>query len=254
MKPVGKIAVGFAVGVALCAITRADNDPYGSIVRRNIFALNAPVIPNPNQNAPPPPTITATGIMTIFGATQVLYKVTGNTEPRQSPAKEQSYILSVGERQDDIEVVKIDEEGEIVTFNNHGVTQLIPLTKGSSQSGPMPTLPNFQPGVPTALSGGGYGGAVPNLIFGGARGAMQAFGNNGNGTGVNAAPAWGPPPPPNTAQQSALSPEGQIIMIAAQKAQAKSAGNPIWKIYPPTELDEDAGTVNSSSPGGPSSP
>ena len=42
------------------------------------------------------------------------------------PAKDEMYILSEGQRQDDIEVIKIDEKKSLVTFNNHGFTQELP--------------------------------------------------------------------------------------------------------------------------------
>ena len=64
--------------------------------------------------------------MTIFGTNQVLFKVS-MTLPAK-PAIEKSYILSEGQIQDGIEVLKISEKRRIVTFNNHGVIQTIPLT------------------------------------------------------------------------------------------------------------------------------
>jgi hypothetical protein len=50
-----------------------------------------------------------------------------------------------------------------------------------------------------------------------------------------------------------------MILIAAQHAQAQQAGDPIAKIFPPTELDDAAGVVpdspsSGSSAGGPSTP
>src|SRR5262249_33644281 len=74
------------------AATAQDN-PYGSIVARNVFGLNppAPVVVDTPQG-PPPPKITVTGITTIFGPAEALYKVSGVPQPGKPP-KDVSYIL-----------------------------------------------------------------------------------------------------------------------------------------------------------------
>jgi hypothetical protein len=68
-------------------------------------------------------------------------------------------------------------------------------------------------------------------------------GNSGNSSGANlsSAPA-----------QPQLSPEEQMIMIAAQHAKAQQAGDPMARIFPPTPLDEAAGITPPSD--GPPSP
>ena len=109
-------------------------------------------IPPPDTNPPaapvdPPPKITLNGIMTIFGRDQALFKVATKPAPGQ-PAKDSSYVLSEGERQDDIEVTKINHADGIVTFNNHGTTQELPLVAASSGGAP-------------AGSGGGPGNPAP---------------------------------------------------------------------------------------------
>ena len=88
----------------------------------------------------PPPKITPNGIMTIFGQLQVLFKVANPGKPGKA-AGEDDYILSEGERQDDIEVVKIDEKGGMVTFNNHGETQQLPLVAATPSSTAAPAPP-----------------------------------------------------------------------------------------------------------------
>src|SRR5580700_7335033 len=111
----------------------AANKPYATIVARNMFGLLP--IPPPDTNPPappvdPPPKITLNGIMTIFGRDQALYKVANKPKPGQQ-AKEDAYVLSEGERQDDIEVIKINHMDGIVTFNNHGTVQELPLEEAS---------------------------------------------------------------------------------------------------------------------------
>jgi len=134
MKRAGKVAICLMGGLALIVGLHADNavppgNPYAAIVERNVFGL----VPPPSPVAPsvadanPPPKLTPNGIMTIFGIKQVLFKAT--TPARQDkPAKDDYYTLAEGQRQDDIEVVKIDEKAGLITFDNHGEIQELPLT------------------------------------------------------------------------------------------------------------------------------
>ncbi len=116
-----KIAAGVAGWLALEAtLTAGDvsstNNPYSTIAARNIFGLHAPPTATPDQPPEPDAIITPNGIVSIFGPARVLFKV-----------REKAYVLGEGQRQDDIEVLKIDETKQIITFNNHGVIQHIPL-------------------------------------------------------------------------------------------------------------------------------
>ena len=166
MKRVVKIAVCLASGLALNAGLCADSvvlpsNPYAPIVAHNIFHLNPPQAADAAADANPPPKITPTGIMTIFGTRQALFTVDGVSKPGQ-PGKTESYILSQGQRQDDIEVTRIDEKSGVVTFNNHGVVQEIPLIKApavATSTMPTPIPVNFspaaRPGVPFGDNNGG---------------------------------------------------------------------------------------------------
>src|SRR5471032_2440139 len=128
MKRCGKIAICLAGALTLNAGLRADDvaladNPYATIVARNIFSLNPPPPPvDPNANAPVEPAvkITPNGIMSIFGQLQVLFKASGGGKPG-----DQSYILGEGQMDDEIEVVKIDEKNSLVTFKNHGLLQTL---------------------------------------------------------------------------------------------------------------------------------
>ena len=118
MKRLGKIAVYLASGLVLNAGTHAGdavsaNNPYAPIVVRNVFGLNPPQLVDPNATpVEPPPKITLNGIMSILGRLQALYKVAGTAKQGQ-PAKDEFYILSEGQRQDEIEVVQIDEKNSL---------------------------------------------------------------------------------------------------------------------------------------------
>jgi hypothetical protein len=119
LSALGALQVGGAV---------LSGNPYETIVVRNIFGLE-PMPTNARadvQSDDSPPKITPNGLMSIFGQSQVLFKVAALPEAGQSPG-DKSYIMSAGDRKDDIEVIRIDEKAGIITFNNHGRIQELPL-------------------------------------------------------------------------------------------------------------------------------
>jgi hypothetical protein len=180
MKCAWKIAVCFAGGLAFSTGLCADNvllpgNPYAPVVVRNIFGLNPPPPVDPNAtSADPPVKITPNGIMSIFGQLQVLFKVGGK------PSGQDAYTLSEGERQDDIEVTKIDEKAGIVTFNNHGIVQALPLVPATASSTPAPASALGNPGAPVGNPGAsGFGTRFGN------RGGNSPGRNRGGGNGGN---------------------------------------------------------------------
>ena len=193
MRRVGNIAIWLAGVLVLNAGARADNiavasadNPYAPIVTRNIFGLNPVSVEAPPGD--PPPKITLNGIMTIHGKSQALYKVAGTGKPGQ-PAKDQFYNLSEGQRQDDVEVVHINDLAGLVTFNNHGTVQEIPLanapavTTSAPGTGGQVSRGGF--GRPTGGSGGGNGGNDPGNFSGRGGPARQ---NRGRGNDANQNP------------------------------------------------------------------
>ena len=241
MMRLGKIAVCLASGLVLNASARADdavlpNNPYAPVVVRNVFALNPIPINDVNAapQADPPPKITLNGIMSIFGHLQTLFKVAVPAKPGQV-AKDESYILSEGQRQDEIEVIKIDEKNSLVTFNNHGTVQELALAKANAP------VVNAAPVGPAAGDNSGRG--RPGVRPGG--GGFGAARNRGAGNDANQNPSIpasaGHSGQPQT--QNTIAPEVQMIMIAAQHVKAQQEGDPIAAIYPPTEIDAEAGVV-----------
>jgi hypothetical protein len=264
MKRAGKITVCLAVALALNASLRADDgalpkgelalndtsvvlpgNPYAPIVVRNVFSLVPVPVVDPNAAPPETPLkITPNGIMSIFGRLQVLFKVTG-----KPGGKEDSYILLEGQRQDDIEVTKIDEKNGIVTFNNHGVVQTLPLVAaapvaGGSTAPPAdgnPVVPGFNPNNGNGNNpGAGFGrfGQRGGRIRGG-QNAPGTDNSNGGASGndslnLRSVPTRYQPP------QSTLSPEEQVIAIETQRAQYKAAGDPAAMILPPTVMTPPA--------------
>jgi hypothetical protein len=120
-------------GASVCFIAAADN-PYDSIVERNVFGLKSPPPPPPPpDNKPPPPKVTLTGITTMFGNKRALLKVQMPARP-QEPAHEQSFILAEGERDGDIEVVEIDDTAGTIKVNNFGTLMTVAFDKESNKA------------------------------------------------------------------------------------------------------------------------
>src|SRR5271170_770432 len=132
MKLFGQIILGlgtvFLVSAAWADDLSMSGNPYGSIVARNVFSL-VPIPTNPpadTKQPDPPAKITPNGITKLFGELQVLFKVATPPKPGQPP-QDQSYVMSEGDRQDGIAVTKIDEQAGMITFDNHGIIQQLPL-------------------------------------------------------------------------------------------------------------------------------
>ena len=253
--------LGLLAAGALCAAsTRADaesaQNPYTPIVTRNVFALvpiptNAPVDLTPEV---PPPKITPNGIMTLFGKLQVLFKVAGVAHPGQPP-KDESYVLSEGDRQDDIEVQTIDEKAAMITFNNHGIVQRLALVAGTASAGSAaPTASNFQQsGMPVPGMAPGAGGAP--IGFGGRFGRARTLPGASNPAPSNpsqggASENGGGAPNNNQSATAGMTPEQQVILIEAQRQQYIQDNNPIANMLPNTPLTQQVKSEN----GGDSSP
>jgi len=112
--------------IACSQIVRATQtaSPYSAIVSHNSFGLVTPPSPTVQDAKTPPPEITLNGLMTIFGDKRALFKVRN-----QSSGKEDSYILSEGQRDGDIQLLSVDVKGSSITVNNHGFIQTIGICK-----------------------------------------------------------------------------------------------------------------------------
>ena len=206
------------VAIAASAITA---NPYEAIVGRNVFGLKPPTLTAPPAVAPAAATITIKlqGISTILDRKQVLLKVKTAARPPE-PAKEQSYLWSEGQGEDDIEVLAIDAANGTVTIKNRGET--VPLTMkddaekpavGATLPGPAvpslqaPMLPGVTPPATPALppaNPGGSGRTIPTR-------SLRTSSTDGAGLGVGTA---------NTSNPLSLSPQQQV---AAQRTPEESA-------------------------------
>ncbi|HEX4349399.1 MAG TPA: hypothetical protein VH251_03390 [Verrucomicrobiae bacterium] len=250
MKSFGKITVCLAVNLALGAGLRAETvpmtgNPYAPVVARNIFGLLPPPPPvDPNAVAIQPPVkITLNGIMNVFGQVQAFYKAAGKT-----PGKEDAYMLAAGQGQDDIEVVKIDEKNGAVTFNNHGVQQVIPLAAAPAGSAPTAVGANPGatgiPGIPRVVPGrNNFGSSGFNNTFGG---RSAAGGGIPNGSSPNNDGAYSVPTRSSSfiqQPQTSLTPEEQTVAIEVNREATKQKvlqGD--LPPLPPTEITPDDAT------------
>jgi hypothetical protein len=223
----GLIAASGLYGSSLRAAAAPLANPYKPIITRNVFNL-VPIPTNPPPVDPatlvPPPKITPNGIMMLFGKLQVLFKVAGVAKPGLPP-KEESYVMSEGDRQNEIEVQKIDEPSAMITFINHGVVQELGLVASAAGGGaggaPAAGGGLPPPGMPTPAMA--PNGGMP-VGFGGRFGRNRNVNSGGNpdaggvpNTGGAATTAASATP------QEVLTPEQQIIMIEANRVYTQDA-------------------------------
>ena len=237
---------------AFCAAANSisadsPSNPYQGIVDRNVFGLKPPPpLPKPEDNKPPPAKITLTGITTILGNKRALMKVQVPAKPGE-PAKEQSYILTEGQRDGEIEVLEINELEGSVKVNESGLVTLLTFDKDGAK---LPSTP--PPAVPVA--GAPPAGMAPANAYAPATGSspVTSFGGAAN-TGLKAiptrtlrlptaggvgAPNSGVGQPQVTPQ---LSPEEQMIMIEVERERTKAAvANGLLPPLPPTSLTPGA--------------
>jgi hypothetical protein len=222
MKRLQKIIVCL-LGIRVLCVHAATNgvvspdNPYAFIAMRNVFGLKTPTttIVQPAQS---PPKITPNGIMSIFGQWQVLFKVS------KGQSKDAFYILNEGERQDDIEVMHIDKKAAVVTFNNHGVVQEIPLDNTQTIKAPIlarnesTSSTDSKPyALPESYPPEFIRARTPDYLGGGPDAAQNT-----------------------NFQTSTL--EERIVLIEAQRAYLKSQNDPAADSLPPTALTPTDGS------------
>jgi hypothetical protein len=135
----------------LCETTYADSNPYQGIVDRNVFGLRPPPPPPSTEPVrPPPPAVALTGITTILGKKLAFMNVQVPPKPgEQAKGGPQSFMLGIGEREGEIEVIDIDEKGGIVKLNDYGVITNVPFAKVPTT----PSAPVNVAGIPSPNGG-----------------------------------------------------------------------------------------------------
>ena len=155
----GKMWFCVGVGLVLCPGAKAftpdtPGGPYHRIVERNVFSLRAPqssIVRDAEAKAKPP-SIKLTGITTILGR-----KVTFLTIPAAKPGgPTQSFMLTEGQMQDEIEVIQIEERAGIVKIVNHGEAQTLDFDHDGAKPFVPTVEPRQSPTIPTHT-------AIPSL-------------------------------------------------------------------------------------------
>lgn len=266
-------SLAFAAG----ALANATDNPYQPIIDRNIFALkDPPPAPDPAEaNKPPAPNVFLTGITTIFGNKRALIKTTptpGPLKPGMEKPTEQSYVLAEGQREGDVEVLKIDEKAGTVqlrlagkemtiNFDDNGVkTASVPApgipgkpgvpmpgglvrpiglpgaTPAGISPGMTPVLPRTMrlPGSPTTPAAGSAMGYSPGVAA-----PVGGVGFSGFRSGSQASSSTSTE---RTARETAaaMSPEERLLMIEAHRLRAQQSGSPSASLFPPTVLSPSA--------------
>jgi len=214
--------VGLAVGLFLIPAARAvvsGDNPYKSIMERNPFGLLPPPPPAPPADTNPPPSnIKLTGITTILGIKNALLMA---QEPGPG-GKNQSYILTEGQREGQIEVLNIDNVAGSVKVSNAGTVSTLTFDKDGMKApaapaaapGNMPTL--FRPGMPIPPAPA-PGQPVPTGNFNPNQPSGGTMPSANPGSGLRQIPTRSLRMPQSSAQlnapaaQPTTSPEEQII-------------------------------------------
>lgn len=287
MKKAGKALSCMAGGLLLCSGAGAgavSSNPYESITERNVFDLHAaPPPPDVNENKPQPALkVFLTGITTILGNKRALLKTPAPAgKPGEGPKGEQSYILTEGQREGEIEVLQIDEKAGTVKIDNGGTIVVLNFDKDGQK--PSVGMPAPAPGVPSPMvpPPTGFNGGVVNPAhqaggfnlptrplraqpagvnpsggsYPGGGGYPSGAGypvNGGIGGGVpNAFMNYGGGSAAQAqvqaaSQAPAISPEQQIIQMEALREVNKN--NPNFPPLPPTPLNPNPTGTGAESP------
>ena len=133
--------------LAICsqakALTRAEvGKPYQAIGVRNAFNLHAPQPqPGPISIKASPPKITLLGTTDILNKKLAIFRLAFPAGPNNA-AKELVLNMIEGERQGEIELLKIDPKAGAITVNNHGTLEVKTIEKDGAQP---PTIPLIAP-------------------------------------------------------------------------------------------------------------
>jgi hypothetical protein len=174
-----------------------DGNPYSVISDRNIFHLNPPP-PPPAPDEPKPvdlPKVALTGFVRKGDAVRVLLAIPPSKDGKDSV----TYLtLAPGDRDHDVQLVKIHLEKEEVEILNSGTAQtltrsntLASVSSGPRPAGPAgqergihrPTSPGFTPPAPFAPPTAGNQRGGSSIVAGGrdSSGAIVSGGGSGGG-------------------------------------------------------------------------
>jgi hypothetical protein len=143
---IGTIVISCSVAIA---VPPSAGKGYEKIPERNLFGLKEIQSVQPTNNTPVQlalPKVFLTGITTLGGFKRAFLSVQFPAKPGQ-PAKEESMMLTEGQRDDDIEVISIDENAKEVRVNNWGTVMALNFDQNgiktaANATGPGPNQPN----------------------------------------------------------------------------------------------------------------
>ncbi|HYG21977.1 MAG TPA: hypothetical protein VEH04_04280 [Verrucomicrobiae bacterium] len=226
--------------LSLGARTSAAN-PYAGIMDRNVFSLKPKVEQplTPPEPPKPPVKLTLTGITTILGNKRALLKAQIPARAGEQ-AKDESYMLTEGQRADGLEIKSIDVQGGKVVVDNNGITETLDFVNNGAKLLASAAPASSTPGVIPPPAGPGAGnatGGLPNLPrpmpsrqvrTGGPSDA--AIGSNNTTAGQAAASAA-------LQFQNPVSPDEQTAMIELQRLHLQDQGkHEEAALFPMTEL------------------
>src|SRR5947207_8127195 len=126
----GRRQLRFALGLALSVASPALRaNPYGVILDRNAFHLHPRTAIVAKKPVEPLPKVRLTGITTIFPSNRALFLVDYPPASRSERPKQESYILSEGQKAGPIQVLAIDEKNSQVKLNEAGTITNVTFEK-----------------------------------------------------------------------------------------------------------------------------
>jgi hypothetical protein len=141
-------------GTLLCALTFCSLaaaqvrshpiNPYQSIPARNAFALRPAPSPAPTQPTVACPDIVLTGLTTITGRKLALLKLDFPAKPSQRQ-REESCILTEGDKDGPVRVLQIDMKTETVKVDNSGKVALLTFQKNGPKTTPASPINRSSP-------------------------------------------------------------------------------------------------------------
>ncbi len=216
---------------------------YDVIPSRNVFGLRAPE--NTPAPEPPPvnlPPIYLTGITTMLGYKQALLRTQIPAKNGQ-PAQEESLILAEGQRENGIEVLRIDEHAGQVSILNSGSRMTLNFDRNGIQSKGNPgastilaqnggatnrmtyrLLPSRTPRVGYASATNAIAAPIPSPVGYSSPYLYSRTNLPSGAVSVNDAGAASVAVPPHTAPApSSLTPQEQLVLSELQRAAAMEA-------------------------------
>jgi hypothetical protein len=215
------------------------NNPYEPIVGRNVFALRPPT-PLTNTTATavvPPAGIELQGLTTILGHPQVLLKIKLPPKPPE-PARDQSFVLDIGQREGEVEVLSIDMAAGTVQLRNQGKELALNMkdaakpAAGAAIPGAIPP-PLRAPGMipsPTPVSTTPGGGAPVTTM-----GSLPPRPSRSTLPGATGVTGAGLNRPGQNQPVRELTAEEGAALLEIQRARPENKGLP----FPPSRVNPD---------------